>query len=96
MAEHIPATKIKYSLTEWAIQMLELIYFKIHRGDNTTPNIIENCDKFNIMLQKYCKIKELYKDGNIPIYTFQLKNFTYTKFNLLYKQGISNVTVNPS
>jgi hypothetical protein len=88
MAEHIPATKIKYSLTEWAIQMLELIYFKIHRGDNTTPNIIENCDKFNIMLQKYCKIKELYKDGNIPIYTFQLKNFTTQNLTYYTNEGL--------
>jgi uridine phosphorylase len=30
--------------------MLELKYFKIQKGDNTTPNIIKNWHKFNIML----------------------------------------------
>jgi hypothetical protein len=31
--------------------MLELKYYKIQKGDNTTPNIIKNWFKFNNMLQ---------------------------------------------
>ena len=46
--------------------MLEFKYFKIQKGVTTTPNIIKNWDKFNIMLQNIVKQRNS-KDGNIPV-----------------------------
>lgn len=37
--------------------MLELKYFKIQKADHTTPNIIKNWEKFNIMLQNKWSLK---------------------------------------